>query len=108
MQLYTDNVHELLTCLGVVHKGAGEVAGGGDAVLLLYAAHGHAHVLCLDNHRHTQRVEGFLYAVFNLLGEAFLYLQPAGKSIHHTGYLAAPCLQRAPCGVRRGNKAQCL
>ena len=87
MQVHPDDVHKLLAGLGVVHKGTGEVAGGGDAVLLLHTTHRHAHVLRLNDHRHAQRVEGFLYAVFNLLGEAFLYLQPAGKSIYHTWYL---------------------
>ena len=84
----SDNVHELLASLGVVHKGACEIAGGGHRILLLHTAHGHAHVLRLDYNSHAQGVQRVLYATLNLLGETFLHLKTAGVSIHHTGNLA--------------------
>ena len=70
MQINTDDIHKLLAGLGILHEGAGEVGGGGDAVLFLHATHRHTHVLRLDDHSHAEGVENLLDAVLNLLGEA--------------------------------------
>ena len=74
MQFHTNDVHEFLAGLGVFHEGAGEIGGGGDGVLLLDTAHGHAHVLGLDDDGDAKGIEGFLYAILDLLSEALLNL----------------------------------
>ena len=85
-----DEVHKLLPRLGLV-EGAGEIAGGGDRVLLLYAAHLHAHVLGFNDYHDAQRVECLLDALLNLKCHPFLHLQTVGEDIDYSGYLAEAC-----------------
>ena len=79
-------VHEFLSRLGLV-KGAAEVAGGGDGVLLLDTSHLHAHMLGLYHDHHTKRLQGVLDTVLDLLCHALLHLQTVGIDIHHACYL---------------------
>ena len=83
----TNESEELFAGLGLV-EGTAEVAGRGDAALLLHAAHLHAHVLCLDDDHDAERLKGFLDALAYLLRHALLYLQAVGEAIYHAGYLA--------------------
>lgn len=65
-----------------------EVAGGGDATLLLHATHLHAHVLGLYYYHHSLGMQSLLYRLADLLGQALLQLKAVAEHIHHTGYLA--------------------
>ena len=82
-------VHELLTGLGLV-EGSTELAGGGDAVLFLHTAHLHAHVACFDHNHHSEGVEGLLDALLDLERHALLDLQAVGIYVDNAGYLAEP------------------
>ena len=66
MEVSTNEVHKLLAGILVFKERTGEFGGGGDGILLLDAAHRHAKVLCLNDHRYAQGVEYLLQAVFNL------------------------------------------
>src|SRR6185503_17898530 len=59
-----------------------------DGVLLLDAAHRHAQVRRLDDHRHAQRMQFRLERLGNLGGQPLLHLQPAGKDIDDAWDLA--------------------
>ena len=72
MQFGSDEVHEFLSGVFVFQECSCEFRGGGDGVLLLNTAHGHAEVLGLDDHGHADGVEHFLQAILDLGGEAFL------------------------------------
>lgn len=88
MEVHPNDMHKLLAGFRVFHEGTGEVGGGGDGVLFLDAAHGHAHVLCFYDYSDTEWLEGVLDAVFNLLGEAFLNLKATCVGIDDTWYFA--------------------
>lgn len=45
----------------------------------------------LNHYCHSERIEGFLDAVPDLEGEAFLDLKPAGEGLNDPSYLAEPC-----------------
>ena len=78
---------ELLTSLGLI-EGTAEVAGGGDAALLLHASHLHAHVLSLYYNHHALRVQCLVDGFAYLLGKALLKLKTVTEHIYHTGNLA--------------------
>ena len=48
-------------------------------------------MLGLYDYHHTLRLEGFLYAVLDLLCEALLHLKTMAVDVHHAGYLAQSC-----------------
>ena len=56
-------------------EGTAEIACSGDTVLLLNAAHLHAHMLGLNDHHDTEGIQGGLDTVFDLGRKAFLYLK---------------------------------
>ena len=60
-----------------------EVGGGSEGMGFLHSTHLHAEVLGFDNDHHPKRIEGVLYAVFDLRGHALLHLQTASKDIHY-------------------------
>ena len=90
LRFVTDELEELVACLGLV-EGASEVAGGGDGTLLLDTAHLHAHVLGLDYDHHSQGLKGFLYGFAYLQRHAFLHLQAMAVAVDHAGYLGEAC-----------------
>ena len=53
-------------------------------------SHLHAHVLGLDHHHYTQRIERLLNAFLNLQRHALLHLKPVREDVYHTGNLAQP------------------
>lgn len=69
MRLLLDEAHKLLSGLEVLECSC-KVACGGDGSLFLYSSHLHTHMLCFDDHHHSERFEGILYALFYLCGEA--------------------------------------
>ena len=79
-------VHEFLSCLGLV-EGTAEVAGGSDGILFLDATHLHTHMLGFDHDHHAKGFQGVLDAVLDLLCHAFLHLQAVGIYIDYTGNL---------------------
>ena len=81
-------MHEFLAGVLVFEERAGELRRGGHGILLLDASHGHAKVLRLDDDGHSEWIQHFLQAVFDLGGEPFLKLQPTGIALHHARDLA--------------------
>jgi hypothetical protein len=81
-----NQVHKLLTGLSLV-EGTTEVAGGGDAVLFLYATHLHTHVACLYDDHHAEGMEGLFDALLDLQRHAFLHLQTVTVDVDYAGYL---------------------
>ena len=61
-----------------------------DRTLFLNATHLNAHMLCLNHHDGTKRIECLLKTITNLFGEVFLHLQTMGEDVHHTRNLAEP------------------
>ncbi len=86
-RLFFDELKELVAGFVAAEENTGEGRCGGNGIGLLDAAHGHAGVHGFDDHCYTQRMQGFLDAVADLLGEAFLHLQTAREGFHHAGYL---------------------
>ena len=84
-----DKVHKLLPRLCLIES-TGEIGSCGDGILFLYASHLHAHVLGLDHHHYTQRIERLLNAFLNLQRHALLHLKPVREDVYHTGNLAQP------------------
>ena len=78
-------VHKLLTSLGLI-EGSAEVAGGGYAVLLLYATHLHAHVASLYHYHDSSGVEGLFDSLLDLQRHTFLHLQAMAVYVYHAGY----------------------
>ena len=52
--------------------------------MFLHAAHRHAHVLCLNHHGDTARIEHVVHGVDDLRRHGFLRLQAAAIDIHQT------------------------
>lgn len=67
-----------------------EVAGGGDAALLLHATHLHAHVLGLYYYHHSLGMQSLLYSLADLLGQALLQLKAVAEHIHTRGIFSVP------------------
>ena len=65
-------------------------ARDGARVLFLDAAHRHAQVGRLADHRHTQRIDLLADGLGNLVGHPLLNLQPPRKDIHQPGILLRP------------------
>ena len=59
-------------------------------MLFLHAAHLHTEVLRLNDHHHSERIEGVLDTVFDLGRKPLLHLKPTGIDIDNTGYLTKP------------------
>ena len=59
-------------------------------MLLLDAAHHHAHVLGLDHDRHAERLQRLLDAVADLDREPLLHLQAARERVHDARDLGQP------------------
>ena len=89
--LFLDEVHELLAGLDLLED-TGEVARRGERVLLLHAAHLHAHVLGLDDDHHAERVEGLLYALLDLEREALRIWRRWEKMSTTRGILLSPVM----------------
>ena len=85
--LSAQQIHKLLAGLGLV-EGSAESTRSGNRVVFLHTAHLHAHVLGLHHHHHAQWAQCLLYAVLDLLCQAFLHLQPMAVDVDHPGYLA--------------------
>ena len=81
-----NQVHEFLACLGLI-EGTAEVAGGGDAVLLLHTTHLHTHVASLYDNHHAEGMECLFDALLNLECHALLHLQTMTVDIDYAGYL---------------------
>src|SRR5260370_33990128 len=60
-------------------------AGDGAGVLFFDAAHHHAEMLSLAQHTDAARGNSVGDGGSDLLGQTFLYLQPAGVHMHHAG-----------------------
>jgi hypothetical protein len=60
----------------------------GGAILLLHPTHHHAHVPGFDDDGDPKRLKRILDDITDFEGQAFLYLQAAGKHIHDTGEFA--------------------
>ena len=75
-----------MPCLGLI-EGAAEVAGSGNAVLLLDAAHLHAHVLGFDDNHDAQGMKGLLNALLDLERHAFLNLKAVAVDVDNASYL---------------------
>ena len=58
-----------------------------DGALLLHAAHGHAHVLGLDDHGDAARLQGLVDGADDLGRHGLLRLQAAGEDVDHAGEL---------------------
>ena len=56
-------------------------------ILMVYAAGRHALVLCIDEDRHTRRLERFSNAIGNLSRHGFLRLQAFAENLDHTSDL---------------------
>ena len=85
-----NQVQKFLSCLFAVER-SGEVRRYGQRVLLLHAAHLHAQVLRLNHNHHSQRVQRALDTILDLGSQSLLYLQSAGKNVHHACNLAQSC-----------------
>src|SRR5262245_47335304 len=59
-------------------------------VLLLHAAHQHAHVLRLDDDTDAERGDLVVDRLGDLRGEPLLHLQPPAEDLDHSGDLAQP------------------
>lgn len=86
--LSANQLQKLVAGFVAFEENAREGRCSGDGVGFLHTAHGHAGVHGFDDHGDTQRVQGLLDAITDLLGEAFLYLQPAGVGFHYAGDFA--------------------
>lgn len=85
MQSGTNEPQKLASGFGI-SEFAGKGRGSGNAVLFLYAAHHHTHVLGLDDDGNAQRLQGFLNYIPDFDGEALLYLQSTRKNVDYTWY----------------------
>jgi len=87
MQLSTDEPEKFAARFGFL-KLSGKGRGGGHAVLFLYPAHHHTHVLGFDDDGYSQRPQNLLYDIAYFDGQALLHLKAAGEDIYHARYLA--------------------
>ena len=65
---------------------------GGDAALLLYAAHHHAHVPGFDDDGDAEGVEGLVDRLEDLIGQPLLYLEARLKTSITRGILLRPTM----------------
>ncbi len=82
-----DEGHELLARAVVGEEDAREGRRGGGRLLLLDAAHAHAHVAGFDDHGHAHGLERFLDAVADLHRQPLLHLQAPGETLDYAGDL---------------------
>ena len=85
-----DHGHEARLFDRIVLEGAGKGCGEGRGSRLLDAAHGHAHMLGLDEHRDTTRLQACVDRLGDLRSHVFLGLQAAGEDIDDAGNLGKP------------------
>src|SRR6478735_4360639 len=74
----------------VLLKFARECGCSCDRMLLLNAAHDHAHVLRLEHHCHAQRFQGLVNTITDLDRQPFLYLQATSESVNYARNLREP------------------
>src|SRR6266851_335397 len=85
-----DQREKLIARLLIVTESAQHGAGHRRATLFFHAPHLHAEVAGFDNHADALRSNFFLDGRCDLVGQAFLNLQPARKHIHDARNLAEP------------------
>ena len=85
-----NQLEELHARARVVAEGAEHGAGDGEGVLLLDAAHRHAQVRALADHRHAERIDLLADGLGDLVGHPLLDLQPPREHVHEPGNLAEP------------------
>jgi len=89
-RLHPDDAEELGAGLEVVVELAEHGARRGVAVLLLDAAHLHAHVAPFHDHGHAGRIEDLADRLRHLVRQPLLHLQPAGEHVDDARDLAQP------------------